>query len=339
MVTMKEIAEEAGVSIVTVSNVIHENYNRVSAENIEKINKLIEKYHYVPNSNARSLAMKKSRIIGVIIPNVNDDENFMKSPFNAEIIGILEKVIREADYYLMVRSVNKTIDAIPLISSWNVDGVVFLGAFKEDIVAIKKRLTLPMVFVDTYGEGIEYVNVGSEDMQGGYLAAGYLIGKGHENIAFVGPSISGEGVINERYLGYEKAMKEHGFGDNINVVTVGSTSFEAGIEAAKKIAFLDADISAVFATADILAIGIMEGLRQIGKQVPDDVSVVGFDNLPESVYCCPKLTTISQNMDLKAKTIGKTILSMVNEKEESTSASSIKVDVNLIERNSVSSRK
>ena len=339
MVTMKEIAEEAGVSIVTVSNVIHENYNRVSAENIEKINKLIEKYHYVPNSNARSLAMKKSRIIGVIIPNVNDNENFMKSPFNAEIIGILEKVIREADYYLMVRSVNKTIDAIPLISSWNVDGVVFLGAFKEDIVAIKKRVNLPMVFVDTYGEELDFVNVGSEDMQGGYLAAGYLIGKGHENIAFVGPSGSGEGVINQRYLGYEKAMKEHGYDNYIKNIAVPSTSFEAGIEAAKKIVFTESDITAVFATADILAIGIMEGLRQIGKRIPEDISVVGFDNLPESVYCYPKLTTISQNMDLKAKTIGETILTMVNDKEKSSSLGSIKVDVSLVERNSVSSRK
>ncbi len=339
MITMKEIAEEAGVSIVTVSNVIHENYNRVSTENIEKINKLIEKYHYVPNSNARSLAMKKSRIIGVVIPNVNANENFLKSPFNAEIIGILERVIRDAGYYLMVRSVDKTVDAIPLISSWNVDGVVFLGAFKEDVIAIKKRLNLPMVFVDTYGNGIDFVNIGSEDMQGGYLATGYMIGKGHSNIVFVGPTINDEGVIKQRYLGYEKAMTEHGLDSYIKTISVTSTSYEAGIDVAKKIAFMDEDVTGIFATADILGIGIIEGLRQIGKQVPDDISIVGFDNLPESVYCFPKLTTISQNMDEKAKTIGDTILSMVGDKDNNTSIDSIKMDVNLIERNSVSVRK
>ena len=339
MVTMKEIAQEAGVSIVTVSNVIHENYNKVSAENIEKINRLIEKYHYVPNSNARSLAMKKSMIIGVIIPNVDDDENFLKSPFNAEIIGILERVIREKGYYLMIRSVNKTIDAIPLISSWNVDGVVFLGAYKEDVISIKKRLKLPMLFVDTYGEDVEFVNIGSEDMQGGYLATGYLIGKGHSNIAFVSPPTDGEGVIKQRYLGYEKAMKEHGFDKNIKTIQVPSTSYEAGIEVAKKLVFMDEEISAIFATADILAIGIMEGLRLIGKSIPEDISIVGFDNLPESVYCFPKLTTISQNMDAKARLIGQTILYMVDENKADSTFKSINMDVSLIERNSVSIHK
>ena len=97
--TLKDIANEVGVSSVTVSNVINGNHKKVSTETIKRIEEVIEKYNYRPNATARSLAMKKSNIIGFVIPNVDDAENFLKSPYNAEIFGTFESYVRKKGYY------------------------------------------------------------------------------------------------------------------------------------------------------------------------------------------------------------------------------------------------
>ena len=141
MVTQMDIAREAGVSGVTVSNVINGNHHKVSEENIKKIQALIEKYHYVPNATARSLAKKESRIIGVVIPNVDENDNFLKSPYNAEVLGVLERIVRAKGYYLMVRCVGSCQEIIPMVATWNVDGVVFLSAFRDDVIEIKNITT------------------------------------------------------------------------------------------------------------------------------------------------------------------------------------------------------
>ena len=335
MVTLKTIAEEAGVSTVTVSNVIHKNYKKVSAENVEKINRIIEKYHYVPNATARSLAMKKSMIIGIVIPNVGEDDNFLKSPYNAEMLGILEKEIRMRGYYVMIRSVNAALDAVPLIRNWNVDGVIILGATAKDVPVINKTLSLPVMFVDTYSSGNQFSNVGINEEKGGYLATRYLINLGHKDIWFAGPDISTEGVIQSRYIGYEKALQESGIENYKRYIKAKDTSYECGIEIGKKIAFTKENVTAVFATADILAIGIMEGLRLSGKRIPEDISVVGFDNLPESQYAWPKLTTITQNIPQKAAEVVKELFRLLEKENEETEYIQERMDVEIVERNSV----
>jgi LacI family transcriptional regulator len=350
MVTLKTIAEEAGVSAVTVSNVIHHNYSRVSAETVDKINRIIEKHHYVPNSNARSLAMKKSHIIGIIIPYVGDGDNFLKSPYNAEIIGVLERVIRDSGYYLMVRSVGTTAEAIPLIRSWNVDAVIFLSAFGADVQEIRKRLDLPVVFIDTYAAEETFDNVGVEDRKGEYLATKYLLNMGHKRVWFVGPELkedTREGVISERYAGYLEAMTEAGLESELRHLVAEITSYECGIEIGRKLAFEEEPPTAVVATADILAIGIMEGYRLSGRRIPEDLSVVGFDNLPEGRYTTPKLTTVSQDIAEKARLAAGLLLEQLGEgagaeeeaekpdtKEEGTGSRRITVDVALVERGS-----
>lgn len=337
MVTLKTIAMEAGVSVATVSNVIHENYKKVSAKNIEKIKKIIEKYNYVPNSNARSLALKKSMIIAIVIPYVAKEDSFLNSPYNAEIVGVLEKVIRDSGYYTMVRSVQISREAISLLHTWNVDGVIFLGADKQDIGEIQKKVKIPVMFVDTYAEGEEFSNVGVEDEYGGYIATKYLLNRGHENIWFVGPQAEEEGVVKKRFQGYEQALKEAGLSGNSHHLFARVTSYECGVELGKQIAGAERQVTGVFASADILAIGIMEGLHLCGKKVPEEVSVIGFDDLPVGRYCWPKLTTISQNTVVKATLIAEALLAMVKEEEEKFIRKTVKV--NLIERDSVGTQK
>lgn len=335
MVTLKTIAEEAGVSTVTVSNVIHKNYKKVSAENIEKINRIIEKYHYVPNATARSLAMKKSMIIGIVISNVGEEDSFLKSPYDAEMLSVLEKEIRKRGYYVMIRSVNAALDAVPLIRNWNVDGVIILGALAKDVPAIHKALSLPVMFVDTYCGECSFSNVGTNDEKGGYLATRYLVNQGHKDIWFVGPDICSEGVIRSRYLGYERALQESGLEKHMHHVYAKATSYECGVEVGKEIAFAKGEVTAVFATADILAIGIMEGLRLSGKRIPEDISVVGFDNLPEAQYTWPKLTTITQNIPEKAAVVAEELFGLLKKENGENEYIQKQMDVELVERNSV----
>ncbi|MGB4657894.1 MAG: LacI family DNA-binding transcriptional regulator [Mobilitalea sp.] len=331
--TLKDIAKEVGVSSVTVSNVINGNHKKVSAETIIRIEEVIAKYNYKPNATARSLAMKKSNIIGFVIPYVEENGNFMQSPYNAEIFGVFESYVRNKGYYLMVRSVKSCIDIISLFSTWNVDGVIFLGAFENEVMEIRKKMQLPLVFLDTYFDNIEIANVGADDFKGGYLAAKYLIARGHRNIAFIGPEHNRTGVINERFKGYEKALKE----SNLEVVPsrnyITNTSYDDGVEVGKKIAFSSENITAIISMSDILALGCMEGLRLSGKIIPDDVSIIGFDNIPECRYSNPKLTTISQNISIKAEKLAKYLFMMIDNKEQIIVND--KVDVEIIERQSV----
>ncbi|MBP1754040.1 MAG: LacI family transcriptional regulator [Firmicutes bacterium] len=333
--TLKDIAKEVGVSTVTVSNVINGNHKKVSADTIKRIEEVITKYNYKPNATARSLAMKKSNIIGFIIPNVDDDENFLMSPYNAEIFGVFESYVRSKGYYLMVRSVKSCIDVISLFATWNVDGLVFLGALQNEIYEIRKKMQLPLVFLDAYFDELEIANVGVDDYKGGYLSAKYLIARGHKNIAFIGPDYRQTGVISERFKGYKTAMQESDLEIVPERIYITNTSYDNGIEVGKKIAFSSESITAIVSMSDILALGCMEGLRLSGKIVPDDVSIIGFDNLPECRYSYPKLTTVSQNISLKAEKIAKYLFMMIENKEEI--AINDKVDVEIIERQSVRS--
>jgi len=330
---LKDIADLTGVSAATVSNVINGNHHKVSKETIEKVNQIIKQYDYKPNAVARSLAMKESKIIGVVIPNLKLEEIFSVNPNNVEIVSNLEQYIRSQGYFLMVRGVEKCREIIPLFSSWNMDGIIFLGAFKNEVAKINEKLKIPTLFIDTYADELPIANVGIDDYKGAFLATRYLTAKGHKQIAFAGPNIESPGVIHERFRGYSDAMKEKGIVITPDYIFEGLTLFEQGVAIGKQIDSSSVPFTAVVAMSDILAFGIMEGLRLCGLNVPEDVSVIGFDNLPECRYTNPQLTTISQHLEKKALLAGQYLFRMIRDKE--IIHVNEKVDVEIIERHSV----
>lgn len=330
---LKDIAEIAGVSSVTVSNVINGNYNKVSKETIERVQKIIDENNYRPNATARSLALKESKIIGVVVPYIGTDKTFSSSPYNTQMLALLERYIRTQGYYLMMRSVGKSVDALPFFSTWNVDGMIFFGTSREEIEEIKKKMKVPAVYIDAYAADLKIASVGIDDYKGGYLAARYLLGKGHRQIAFVGPSVESPGVIQERYRGFCAACKERGVEITEDNCFEAETLYEQGVEVGRKIAFADRKFTALACMSDILAFGVMEGLRLSGLNIPDDVSIVGFDNLPECQYSHPQLTTVSQNLEKKAQLVGEQLFKMIRCKEKESVSHN--VDVEIIERQSV----
>lgn len=330
---LKMIARAAGVSTATVSNVINGNHHKVSKETVARVQQIIREYDYKPNATARSLASRKSKIIGVVIPNVSAEDNFFFNPHDAHMLAYLEQYIRSQGYYMMMRSVCMASEILPLFAAWNVDGMICLGTLKSEIEAIVRNATVPTVFIDGYAEDVGATGVGIDDYKGGYLAGRYLTGKGHREIAVVSPEVNHASVVRERYQGFRDACEEKG------VILTGEdhfasdTRYQSGVTAGQKIAMSGKKFTAVWAMSDVVAFGVMEGLRLCGLSIPGDVSVIGFDNLPECGYSYPKLTTISQNLEKKAEKAGKLLFAML--RGDPTEAVCEKNDVEIVERQSV----
>lgn len=233
----------------------------------------------------------------------------------------------------MIRCVNKCKEIVPIFSEWNVDGVILLGANKEEAPDIEDHLFVPTMYIDTYAEELDIANIGIDDYKGGFLAAKYLLDKGHRNIAFVGPNVERSDVIQSRFRGFCDACKERKVEITSEHIIEVMTTYEQGVDAGKWVAISNQGFTAVVTMSDVLAFGVMEGIRVRGKNVPEDVSVVGFDNLPSCRYSNPQLTTVSQNLEQKAFMAGECLFQMIRNKEKRVVNQ--RVDVEIVERQSV----
>lgn len=330
---IKTIAQKAGVSTATVSNVLNGNYAKVSQATRNKVEEIIKETGYKPNVIARSLAKKESRLIGVVVPYMAPDENFFANPYNAHIIAALERYIRAKDYYLMLRCVGDPRDIVTMLSSWNVDGAVFLGIYKDEVREIQELIDMPVVFLDTYAPNEKIVNVGIEDYRGGYLSARYLIGKGHEKLALVTPEVTSEGVIKERYKGFSDACKEAGIPFKKGNIYYSDSTYNSAVHVGQDLAFKSSDYTAVACMSDIVAFGVIEGLKQCGIRVPYDMSVIGFDNLPDCEFMSPKLTSVAQDFEWKAKKAGDYLFTMIESGK--TIVADERQPIRVVERQSV----
>ncbi len=329
---LKDIAKLAGVSSATVSNVINGNYQKVSDKTRAKVEKIIRENDYKPNAMARSLVKKESKIIGLVVPYVGEAEDFLVNPYNAHIIAALENYVRSRDYYLMLRCVGRTGEVIPLLSSWNVDGAFFLGVLEKEVSQIQNALDVPVVYLDTYAEKEKIMNVGLDDYRGGFLSARYLLGCGHKKIALATPEYEESGVIKERFRGFSDALAEAGIKLSPKDIYRTDSMYSSAIKVGQDIALSGKDYTAVATMSDIVAFGLIEGMRQCGVSVPDDMSIIGFDNLPESEYFTPKLTTIGQDFGEKARAAGDMMFDLI---EGKTDLKEVHLTVKVVERQSV----
>ena len=335
MSTIKDIANIVGVSCTTVSNVIHGRSGRVSAETISRINDAIDKLKYVPNMSARALVSSSSKVIGMISHlTSNKKESIVEDPFHSVFIGAIETKLREKGYYLMLRTVETTADLLAFLHNWNVDGLFCTGIFQDEFFATLSELNIPIVLIDSYITHSKMCNVGLEDYKGGYLATRYLIDHGHKDIAFASPTIREHGVVYERFLGYKDALSEASIPFRNNLIFEQELDTETTIALGRNISMRN-DITAVFATADILAAGIMAGIQQSEKKVPDDISVVGFDDINLCRLTSPTLTTIHQDAPLKGRMAVNFLIDLLE--KNPIDNHEIILPIELVERNSVKS--
>lgn len=296
MITIKEMANMLGLSTTTVSNVIHGKTKEVSQETIDKVNKVLEEYDYVPNINARNLASNKSWLVGIGIIAKKNDENYLKDAFASEIIGAIERELRKNGYFMMVYFSDNAQEVIRTVASWNVDGMILIGMRQEDCELFQNRYKKPQVYIDSqFGEWkFHGVNIGLEDRRGGYLMGRYLIEQGHSRILFVADNF--QGIDYARYCGLEEAMTEAGLTcdkrNNFMKICSGDEGLEKSLEWVYQVS---RQYTALFAASDYYALRLINKLWDKGIKVPEDISVVGFDDNNYSKMARPSITTIHQS--------------------------------------------
>lgn len=330
--TLKDIAKEAGVSTMTVSNVVNGRLDHVSEKTLEHINGIIKKHNYTPNMTARSLSAKKSNIIFLIIPVAETETNMFYSPYISALVGTMEYQLRLLGYYAMIRSVHDFDELDTLFKNWPADGAIFLlPDFDSYIDKILKNIHIPMVFLDSCFDREDLINVGCDDEKGTYLSTRYLLNLDHRDIAFMA-DYKGNPLLTSRFNGYCRALEESNIPIREELIFEQSPDYKHGIQVGQMIAAGKTPISAIVTVSDYSAVGIIEGARLGGLKLPTQLSVIGFDDLPFCQYCAPKLTTINQNIQEKAHAAIDLLMEKIN--TGSLKQNRITIDVHLIERQS-----
>ena len=334
MVTLKDIAREAGVSVMTVSNVVNGNMSKVSKETALNVQSIIKRLNYVPNSSARSLAKSNSNIIAIILRG-ETGQNPLQNPHNAALVGTMVQLLQQHNYYTMVNIMKSENDISQSLRTWNVEGAVFLGMFDDEIERMCAISTIPMVFVDSYSKIRQLSNVGIDDYKGGRLAAQCLLRHGHRSLAFVGPSAEHAGVVQNRLFGFIDELSAH----HLKLLPEHRFMLHSDVDSgqihalAKQLAASKDAVTGAFAASDQIASLLINSLRGHGVDVPGDISLVGFDNIPVCEQLTPQLTTIAQ--DLKQKAASTIDILLRKLAAPGAPAESLILDVELIERDSV----
>lgn len=335
MVTIEDIAKEAGVSATTVSNVIHGRTNKVSAYTVDLINEIIRERGYVPNLSARAMKTRSSKVVALINHlESRDQEKFMSDPFFMDLTSAVEKALRERGYFLMIRAISESEDLLAFLRNWNVEGVFMPGLFEDEpFYQTLLDLKLPVVLTDSYVSNLGHMtNIGLQDFEGGRIATEHLIRNGHKRIVFAGPKVKPGGVVEQRLLGYKQALADNGIPFDPSLVYECEFSTTKMMELGGALAKRE-DITGVFATADILAAGIMSGLQQAGRMVPRDISIVGFDDINWARMTMPMLTTVHQDAVKKGRLAAECMIRLLE--GESNQLQNRVLPVQLVERHSV----
>ena len=345
-VKIKDIAESLNVSPTTVSNVIHGNLKKVSPQKANLIRTRLQELNYIPNMNAHTLAGSKSKMIGVILNSADDSADrrdkytLHSNPFNSTILSTLEEEIRLNGYYMMFYVSQEMQEILNVIKGWNIDGLIVWGVdqtatdFQKQCATLSRLAKIPVVFIDSYCNNEDpYDYIGLDDLRGGYIPTRYLIENGHRNIAFASDFLPLYGIRKLRFAGYRKALEEAHIPWRENLLIQTSREKELRVECYNRIAQSIDQYTAIFFDADYYAVEAMGYLMDAGIRIPEDISIIGFDDNSFARIIRPRLTTIRQDVPLKAKKAVERLLELIENPD--LPPKGIVLPVELIVRNSV----
>ncbi|HIY52003.1 MAG TPA: LacI family transcriptional regulator [Candidatus Olsenella avicola] len=293
-VTLRQIADEVGVSTTAVSNVLNNKPCRVSTEVREQIKSTARRMHYIPNQIARSLVKRRSNSLGLIVPD-------LEVAYFASIAKHFEVLCRELGYSLLITNSSNNAGNDPklvdVLLNQGVDGIFLVTSDdlvrNHELIDKIKSLPVPLVLVDRTLAGIACDEVLYDSEVGGYLATKHLIDSGHRKIACIVNSVhSRSGQL--RLAGYRRALDEAGIEFNRDYVIESDYEIETAYRAAGQLR--DSDATAVFASSDAIAVGLLRRMYDSGHQVPRDRSVVSYDNSVANLLFNPKLTAVEQDV-------------------------------------------
>lgn len=318
--TMKNVAAYAGVSVATVSNVLNNITNKSTEATRQKVLAAVKELNYKMDMTARTLSIGKSNLIGIFLPIVY--ENSMPSsvlkgnPFYNDIISGIEYQARMLGYDILISSIESSGHALELINKRMLDGLAILGNHSDVFWREISDGDVPVVLIDSYSsEQNGMHNVGIDDEMGAYLATKHLITLGHTNIAMGTGQIGVDEVNAHRHIGFRRALKEAGLAIKDCPVIQEDVSFRGGVTVGHKLLKDHTNVTAIFASADIMAFGLIKIMNQFGKKIPDDLSVIGFDDLSICEYTFPALTTIRQDIYKKGLEVARLLVKKIDEEE------------------------
>ena len=311
--TIKDIARISGVSITTVSRVLNDRPD-VSDESRRRVLDVIESTNYIPNNSARDLVKTKSDSIGLVVRGISN-------PFYTDIIRSVEAGITAGGYTMVMQQISSDEDelkrAAVMEREKRLRGLVLLGGRFDYSAADLALLNVPFVccsFGNHYGtlERVDYSSVSIADMETAYQATRYLLDNGHRRIAALITCPDDHSISQLRYEGYTKALAEAGIPlDESLVICTGTFNIQDSYTAMNRVLDSGTDFSAVFAISDNTAIGAMRALRDAGRRVPEDCSVIAIDGLELSAYIEPPLTTLCQPMEEMGRRSAQILLGML----------------------------
>lgn len=293
-VTIREIAKEAKVSLGTVSHVLN-NTAVVSEEKRKAVMEAVKKLDYKPNQAARMLKNKNSKTIGLLLPDIGN-------PYYAEVARGVEDMANRHDYTVLVcnndRNPEKEERYLSTLANKQVDGVIIVKMANE--LEKLKAYFVPrqIVLIDSGELPVEEENsliqtVNLDEREGASLAMNYLYHNGHRRIAHIAGLLESNSS-RERKWEYCHFMNSIGVPDEQLVIENGKYSYYGGYQAMKTILERDASITGVFAANDLMGMGAIQAIHDSGRKVPEDISVIGYDDIEPTEYCTPKLTTVRQ---------------------------------------------
>lgn len=289
MATMKDIARIAKVSTSTVSHVIN-NTRYVSDEIREKIMKVVNELNYTPSAVARSLKVKETKTLGMLVTATSN-------PFFAEVVSGVEQYCNQHHYNLIISSIDgneqRLQQNIQTLIQKQVDGLLLMYSDTRHAMVEQLNLNLPIVVMDWWPTELNADKIYENSEFGAYLATKTLIEQGHKNIAIITGKLD-KPLAHNRLLGYQKALQDAHLPINPNWIIESHFDFEGGVEGMKKLLQITPRPTAVFACSDTIAVGVYQVAWQQGLRIPQDISVIGYDNIMLAQYLTPPLTTIHQ---------------------------------------------
>ena len=333
MIRIKDIADRAGVSPTTVSNVIHGKTGRVSKATVEKINRILKEMEYVPSISARMLANNSSGLIGVALGFMKKgNASSFEDPFVSAMLGNLEYQIREHGYYMMLVARHEQDDIMQQALGWNFDGMIAMALKEKEIAELSERLGKPLVTIDQYLPpelGVRSITM--DDRGGAYQMSQYLIGKGHKKFLFL--SDCDLGGDHYRWLGVRQAMEEAGIEDFESRHIVIPWNPEQREKAYEEMLPFFKKQTALFFSSDYYALEASNFLQNRGIKVPEEISIAGFDDVTYATLARPKLTTVHQMVDGKARRAVEVLMHLIQ--DEPVQKDIPPLPTTLVERESV----
>ncbi|HCG5623377.1 TPA: substrate-binding domain-containing protein [Vibrio parahaemolyticus] len=331
MATMKDIAKLAGVSTSTVSHVINKT-RFVSEEISERVNNAAKELnYYAPSALARSLKVNRTKTIGMLVTTSTN-------PFFGEVVKGVERSCYHKGYSLILCNTEgdneRMRQSINTLLQKRVDGLILMCSSLEGerIDVFERYPDIPVVVMDWGPMLFTSDKIQDNSLRGGYLAAKYLIDCGHTEIGCItGPLIKHQAQM--RYEGYKRAMNEAGLEFNANWIIESDFECEGGYQAFKKMAERGTLPSSIFVSNDMMAMGVINAANELGIKVPDDLSIIGYDDIHIAKFMSPSLTTIHQPKYRLGQAAVETLVRRLNDK--SNEAQVVQLEPTLVVRNSV----